>query len=77
MYANQHYNCQTYRAFYSSELGGIVTDPALMVVPIDDHMVHRGHAVFDTAILVEGQLYELDSHLDRFLRSAAQVKCCH
>ena len=33
-------------AVYSSVLGGIVTDPALMVLPLDDHMVHRGHAVF-------------------------------
>ena len=32
-----------YWAFYSSQLGGIVTDPALMVIPFDDHMVHRGH----------------------------------
>jgi len=30
-----------YHAFFSSELGGIVTDPALMFVHIDDHMVHR------------------------------------
>ena len=27
-----------YTAFYSSQLGGIVTDPALMVLPFDDHM---------------------------------------
>ena len=27
-----------YWAFYSSQLGGIVTDPALMVIPFDDHM---------------------------------------
>ena len=38
-----------YAAFYSSQLGGIVTDPALMVIPFDDHMVHRGHGIFDTA----------------------------
>ena len=37
-----------YAAFYSSQLGGIVTDPALMVIPFDDHMVHRGHGIFDT-----------------------------
>ena len=30
-----------YHAFFSSELGGIVTDSALMFVHIDDHMVHR------------------------------------
>jgi len=33
-----------YFAFYSSQLKGVVTDPALMVVPFDDHIVHRGHA---------------------------------
>ena len=40
-------------AFYSSRLGGITTDPALMVVPMDDHLVHRGHAVFDTATMTQ------------------------
>lgn len=57
-------------AMYSSLLGGIVTDPALMVLPLDDHMVHRGHGVFDTATLTHGMLYQLDPHLDRLLRSA-------
>jgi 4-amino-4-deoxychorismate lyase len=59
-----------YWAFYSSQLGGIVTDPALMVLPFDDHMVHRGHGVFDTAAIVEGKIYDLEAHLDRFVRSA-------
>lgn len=91
---------------YSSILGGIITDPAMMVIPIDDHMVHRGHGVFDTAIILNGlvhgnissnlfqflsisqsiicyktfglvfnrYLYELDAHIDRFLRSASKAK---
>ncbi len=57
-------------AMYSSILGGIVTDPALMLLPMDDHMVHRGHGVFDTATLTHGMLYQLDAHLDRLLYSA-------
>jgi len=32
---------QHYRSFFSSVVGGIITDPALMSVHIDDHMVHR------------------------------------
>lgn len=64
----------TYSAFYSSQLGGIVTDPALIVLPFDDHMVHRGHGVFDTAALVRGKIYDLESHLDRFVRSAETSK---
>jgi hypothetical protein len=154
LYESQHAAQRaTFRAFYSSELGGIVTDPALFVVPQDDHMLHRGHAgacqvgqlvphspgsrlppsrrlawsswtakrghavviwlgidaqagvrpagalatsvprglkqcavtnpagarsaalpaVFDTAQLVGGQLYQLDAHLRRFLTSAAKA----
>ena len=65
-----HAKASGFYAMYSSHLGGIVTDPALMVLPLDDHMVHRGHAVFDTAMIVSGKLYQLDAHLERFLRSA-------
>jgi len=63
-----------YWAFYSSQLGGIVTDPALMVLPFDDHIVHRGHGVFDTAAIAGGKIYDLEAHLDRFLRSAGLSK---
>lgn len=63
-----------FTAFFSSQLGGIVTDPALMVIPFDDHMVHRGHGIFDTAGIVDGKIYDLDSHLDRFERSAKNCR---
>jgi 4-amino-4-deoxychorismate lyase len=63
-----------YSAFYSSQLNGIVTDPALMVLPFDDHIVHRGHGIFDTAAIVNGKIYDLEAHLDRFLRSAERSK---
>ena len=63
-----------YTAFYSSQLGGVVTDPALMVIPFDDHMVHRGHGIFDTAGIVNGKIYDLDAHLDRFIKSAERSK---
>ncbi len=69
-----HDKSTNFGAMYSSVLGGIVTDPALMVLPLDDHMVHRGHAVFDTAAIVQGNLYQLDAHLERFLRSAEMAR---
>ncbi|XP_076953862.1 D-amino-acid transaminase, chloroplastic-like [Bidens hawaiensis] len=59
---------------YSSVFGGIVMDEAAMLIPMDDHMVHRGHGVFDTAAIVDGFLYELEQHLDRFLGSANKAK---
>ncbi|PHU12657.1 hypothetical protein BC332_19587 [Capsicum chinense] len=65
---------QPYPAMYSSVYGGIILDPAMMVIPIDDHMVHRGHGVFDTGIIFDGYLYEMDVHLNRFLRSASKAR---
>lgn len=54
---------QNYLAMYSSQWGGIITDPALWTVPADDHMVHRGDAVFDVFKCIEGRAYCLDDHL--------------
>ncbi|XP_057952918.1 uncharacterized protein LOC131147150 [Malania oleifera] len=45
---------QQFPAMYSSIFGGITTDPSAMVIPLDDHMVHRGHGVFDTAAIMDG-----------------------
>jgi branched-chain amino acid aminotransferase len=59
-----------YFAMYSSVLDGIVTDPRLMLVPADDHMVHRGDGVFETVKCVNGSLYNLHAHLARLAHSA-------
>jgi len=37
-----------------------------MILPIDDHMVHRGHGVFDTAHVCDGRCHLLDRHLGQF-----------
>ncbi|KAL5786212.1 hypothetical protein ACOSQ2_008604 [Xanthoceras sorbifolium] len=71
--ANQN-SKQQFLAMYSSIFGGITTDPGAMVIPMDDHMVHRGHGVFDTAAIMDGHIYELDQHLDRILKSASTAK---
>lgn len=62
-----------YRAMYSSVLGGIVTEPTLMIVPADDHMVHRGDAVFETLRIVDGAFYNISAHFDRLEHSAARI----
>lgn len=41
-----------------------------MVVSIDDRMVHKGDAVYETVMLSEGYLYQLDDRLQRFMDSA-------
>ena len=62
-----------YYAMYSTLLDGIVTEPAMMVVPIDDHMVHRGDGVFESMKCVNGTIYNLGGHLERLQRSATAL----
>ena len=64
---------ERYYAFYSSVLGGVVTDPVLMQVPVDDHLVHRGDGVFDTFKCVGRAAYNLGAHLERLMRSAREL----
>lgn len=64
---------ERYFAMYSSLLDGVVLDPLLMQVPIDDHLVHRGDGVFDTFECVGRAAYNLDAHLGRLMRSAEAI----
>lgn len=70
---NRHAFHANYLAMYSSWFGGIVTDPLLMLVPADDHMVHRGDAVFEAFNCIAGAFYNLEAHLARLDGSAADI----
>jgi len=45
---------RNYYAMYSTVYGGVTTDPVLMTIPLDDHMVHRGDGVFEVFKCVNG-----------------------
>ncbi len=62
-----------YKAMFSSWWNGIVIDPTRMFVPIDDHQVHRGDAVFEALKVINSKIYLLKEHLDRLERSAAAI----
>lgn len=66
-----------YYAMFSSLYGGITTEPLLMQVPVDDHLVHRGDGVFETIKCLRGNIYLLREHLDRLHASASAIglKC--
>lgn len=66
---NKSYHAE-YLAMYSSWYGGICTDARVMLIPVDDHLVHRGDGVFEAFKCVNGYLYLLDRHLDRLARSS-------
>eukprot|EP00435_Cladocopium_sp_Y103_P012132 s701_g3.t1 len=62
------------KAMYNSLVDAIITDPELMVLPLDDHAIVRGHAVFDTCTLANGCVYRLGIHLDRLFTSASLAR---
>tara|TARA_B100000927_G_C16470904_1_gene471475 strand:- start:2112 stop:3080 length:969 start_codon:yes stop_codon:yes gene_type:complete len=64
--------CELYSMF-SSTTSSITKDMSRMVVPIDDHLVHRGDGVFESFKCVEGSIYNLDAHLDRFRFSSEKI----
>jgi branched-chain amino acid aminotransferase len=64
---------KTYLAMYSSWYGGITKDPSLMLVPVDDHLVHRGDGVFEAMKFIHGKVYLMNDHLDRLESSARQL----
>jgi branched-chain amino acid aminotransferase len=64
---------EDYLAMFSSQWQGVTTDPDLMMIPIDDHLVHRGDGVFDVMRCVGGQIYQMEAHLERLDRSARAI----
>jgi 4-amino-4-deoxychorismate lyase len=66
----QHPAQKTYFAFYSSVLKGITTNPSLMTVPIDDHLVHRGDGVFEALKCKNNGIFLWSAHKERMLKSA-------
>lgn len=62
-----------YLCMYSSQWHGITIDPELMIIPIDDHLVHRGDGVFDVIRCVNGKIYQMERHLQRLERSAKAI----
>lgn len=59
-----------YYGFYSSWLGGFYREPWAMMVPMDDHLVHRGDGVFEAVRLFENSYFDFEAHLARLQRSA-------
>ena len=60
-------------AYYEHRLGAISKAPRLMLLPLDDHLAHRGDGIFETIKYAYGRLYQLDSHLTRMRRSAEGI----
>jgi branched-subunit amino acid aminotransferase/4-amino-4-deoxychorismate lyase len=64
---------ENYYAMYSSVWDAIVTDPVLMLIPLDDHVVHRGDGVFEAFKCIGGGIYNMEAHLQRLAHSCSAL----
>ncbi len=55
--------------FFSSQTKSFITDPVFMSVPMEDKIVHRSYAAFETSKIFKNKIYQLDKHIDRFFNS--------
>lgn len=70
---SQHNVSRPYSVMYSSLIEAFVKDPELMLVPIDDHMVHRGDGVFEAMVFYGENVFNRDPHLERLQFSCDQI----
>lgn len=59
-------------AFYDHRIGAICCDPRLLLIPLDDHICHRGDGLFESICYRENKIFALEAHLER-LRDGAKA----
>lgn len=67
-------NAENILAFHDHRVGGVCTDPRLLLVPLDDHLCHRGDGVFESIAYRRRRMFQLDAHLERMRDSAADLE---
>lgn len=60
-------------AFYEHRIAAICTDGTYMLMPWDDHLVHRGDGLFEVLKFVDRHLYQLDAHIQRLRGCASSI----
>lgn len=60
-------------AFFDQRVGLICKDGRLLLVPLDDHLCHRGDGLFESICCRERRVFALDAHLARLQEGAAAL----
>jgi branched-chain amino acid aminotransferase len=59
---------------YSSFIDAIIHQEEFMIIPIDDHLIHRGHGVTTNMIISSGRIYNLSQNIEYLFEAARKVK---
>lgn len=61
-------------AFYDHRVGLICRDGRLLLVPLDDHLCHRGDGLFESICYREHKVFALEAHLQRLKDGLAALE---
>ncbi len=62
-------NIKNVKAFYNYTLDIFCKDMHALLIPVDDHLVHRGDGVFESIACRKRKVIQLDRHLERLQTS--------
>ena len=60
-------------AFYDHRVGHICADPRFLLLPLDDHICHRGDGLFESICFRGRRVFGLDAHMARLKDGAAAL----
>jgi branched-chain amino acid aminotransferase len=60
-------------AFYDHRLDLICKDSRVMLIPLDDHLIHRGDGIFETVKFIDRRIYQLEAHLERMEKNCRAI----
>ncbi len=52
----------------------VIIDEKYMLLPVDDRLATRGHGTFDVIYVKNGNIINLDAHVDRLYASSNTVE---
>lgn len=61
-------------AFYDSRVNAFCRDGNLLLVPLSDHMCHRGDGLFESISCRNGRIFAIGEHLDRLSEGKNKLK---
>ncbi|MCR5813791.1 MAG: aminotransferase class IV [Desulfovibrio sp.] len=63
---------ENFLGFYDHRIGAMCRDARLLLIPLDDHLCHRGDGLFESICFRQGRIFGLEAHLQR-MRQGAEV----
>ena len=64
---------EKFLACFDARVDAICTDLSVLLIPLDDHICHRGDGLFESISYRQGRIFALDAHMQRMQNGAAAL----